>query len=235
MAGPNGSTPVTHNSNDTALKIMSWNGSRGTLTRLLVSHCRLHGTVNILQLFGVQNITVEYSKLYDNDAANSSTYHPNLVEYAGGTETQCGGIMRSGIGRRKVFMIYQSNGGPIYVYGNVWHDATSGYPRIFQPFDNAQGPAIFTTIPFTTCTRWWATGVNGGSLAAGSQSANNIIGRSIGFIGGEPAGADYEYADVSLGEAHSLSGVGQTPFANAAGSDFHIGATISGFCRAIRA
>jgi hypothetical protein len=166
------------------------------------------------------NSTIEYTKLYDAAAANSTTWHANVCATSGCTNITW---RYNEIYNHQVEGIMWISGGASnwYIYGNVWHDGMTGVSRVLEAQDGVEGPIYFYNNTISNVTMSVRT-ANNGTYAAGSQGRNNIYWLSSGP--GLPSD-DYDFSNGALSETHGIGG-GPNPFVNYSGKDYHLTATI---------
>jgi hypothetical protein len=202
----------------------------------LVSHCRIHGALDLVLALYADNLTIEYTKLYDNvDTEDTTAGHDNMFEFNGGSNFT---LRYSDLSNwyAEGFRPY-SKVGAVYIYGNVWHDAfPSGSARVIEPdqsVGSSWGPIYFfnNTIVNVDSVFFSPSPQAPWYYAPGSTAQNNIVWNAI--WGGAP-NSDYNYytdnapnwiganSGMKGGEPHSINGSGQSPFVYAAGHDYHI-------------
>src|SRR5262249_38726102 len=231
LAGPGGSTPVNMNGDNRGIDATAWDGSQyEAIENLLVSHCRIHGQVNNLWLMHVDSSTIEYTKMYDSAAANSTTYHANVCATASSTNITW---RYNEIYNHQVEGIMFIFGGSAnwYIYGNLWHDGMTGVARVLEAQDGVEGPFYFYNN--TIVNVGTSIGVaNGGHYMPGSRGRNNIYWNTT--VPGTPgfgqayAGLpdnDYDFSNLTLYEAHGVSN-GSNPFVSTNTRDYHLVANI---------
>lgn len=222
MAGPFGSASSgSPNSYFQAFSIRSWSGSAFNQIgpNILVTHCRLHGSVNLAILVNATGVTFDSCKWYDNLVGNSN-FHQNMCEFLSSgniTWKNCEFYNWAVEG----IMPYGNATGPIYIYGCVFHDGVS-VARVLEPFSSYQLFFYNNTIYNVPLGVYSSSG--GGSWSAGSQARNNIY-WNVSLGGLVPPDSDYEFSSGSVSGAHSISS-GSNPFVNLAGADFHLTSTI---------
>ncbi len=228
LAGPGGATAINMNGDNRGIDATAWsspdNGNTwryAPINYLVVSHCRIHGQVNNLWLLNCYNSTIEYTKMYDAAAANSTTYHANVCATSGSTNITW---RYNEIYNHQVEGIMFISGGAAnwYIYGNVWHDGMTGVSRVVEAQDGVEGPVYFynnTVVNVPMGNRV----ANGGIYAAGSQARNNLYWNSA--AGGLPDN-DYEFANSTLSETSGIAN-GANPFVNYSGQNYHIVSNLS--------
>jgi hypothetical protein len=217
LAGPGGTTPVTMNGDNRGIDATAWNGSAyEAVNNLLVTHCRIHGQVNNLWLMNVNDSTIEYTKMYDSGAVNSTTYHANVCATSNSKNVTW---RYNEIYNHQVegIMYIFGGAGAWYIYGNVWHDGMTSVSRCVEAQDGVEGPIYFYNNTVANVTMGLRT-ANGGSYAAGTQGRNNIYWNSSAT--GLPD-SDYDFSNSGLSESHGV-GNGANPFVNLAGQNYRI-------------
>jgi len=178
MAGPApNSTAFVYAGGQYVNPLMMWSAS--PVSYITVSHSRLHGGAEMFNALAAKNIVIEYSKLYDNNVSGANP-HANLVEWNNGSNL----IFRyNDITTWEVEGIYAFGAtGPIYIYGNVWHDPINpqtGVARIID-VDSYGEPASWGPIYFNnndvSNVGFAIFGSRGlGILASGTEAINNIV------------------------------------------------------------
>jgi len=224
LAGPGGPTPINMNGDNRGIDATAWDGSvYEPINHLLVTHCRIHGQVNNVWLMNCYNSTLEYTKLYDSGAANSTTYHANVCATSGCTNFTW---RYNEIYNHQVEGIMCIFGGSAnwYIYGNVWHDGMTSVSRILEVQDGVEGPMYFYNNTVVNVGMSVRT-ANGGSYATGSQGLNNIYWNSGGpGIGND----DYDFCNGTLSEAetHGIAN-GSNPFVNYSAQNYQIISNVS--------
>ena len=218
MAGPGGNTTFV-----AAVSVVScrtWNGSAfGGASNITFAASRIHGGPNLVLLCNAYAWTFDNCRFYDNNAANASSFHPNLCEFLSSgniTWKNCDMTQWAVEG----IMPYGNATGPIYIYGCVWHDPYGGTPRIveiFTPYTVFFYNNTIVNVPFAIFNQ--VTGTSWQSSAA----YNNIVWNSAGM--GNMPNIDYNFTDGNVSGVHSIIG-GSNPFVNYAGGDYHIISTV---------
>ncbi len=199
-----------------------------------ISRCRIRGHANEFWFAGARNITVENSKIYDNGAANSATWHGNMMIVNGSD----GIVFRN----NEVFN-WQVEGlypwGSVsknwYVYGNLFHDGIggkSGSTHRFLELRSYSGSV--THGPFyiynNTVVTAWAGIMRGDTTvfwSSGSEAKNNIFWNiNNPGIGYAPPIVSNNFSDGSAGSGAGSISNGSQPFANFAGKNYNLTATI---------
>src|SRR5208283_4032792 len=219
-AGPEGSTGMTHASYDNCIQIY-------TGYNIYIYNCRFHGGNENANINSASNVLFDHCKWYDNNGSGAG--HANMIECSSLSNVTWrynewwnwgieGWIFPGGGGA----------GNGIYIYGCVFHDAANSVPRILA-FEVVQNNLYFynntcVNIPFSPFYDSSGSGYwNGGE---GNNIYWNINGG--GGMGNQfPSFADYDYSDVSLGEAHGVKGTGASPFVNYSGTNYQIVSTIA--------
>lgn len=202
LSGPGGSTPVTMGGDNRGIDATAWNGSvYEPINNLILRNCRIHGQVNNLWLMQVHNSTIEHNKFYDSAAANSTTYHANVVATSSSTNI----VWRyNEIYNHQVEGIMMIFGGAAnwYIYDNLWHDGMTGVSRILEVQDGVEGPIYYYNNTAYNVVMGLRT-ANGGSYAAGSQARNNIFWNCAMYDG--LTDVDYDLCNSSQSESHGIT------------------------------
>lgn len=203
---------------------------------ITITHCRVRGHANEFWFAAARNVTIEHCRIYDNGAANSATWHGNVMIVNGSD----GIVFRN----NEVFN-WQVEG--LYpwgtasknwqVYGNVFHDGIGGPNGNTHRFLELRAfSGTVTHGPFyiynNTIVNCWAAIMRGDDSvfwSADSVVRNNLVWNVVGGgIGYLPALADHNFSDGAAGPGlGSISGGGQ-PFVNFTNADYRIVNTIAG-------
>lgn len=137
LVGPNSSAAQYSEGQSCGTALVSFNGDSSGVNigyganpnpgadNLIITHSRVRGHANEFWFAGARNITIEYCKIYDNGAANSATWHGNLMIVNGSD----GIIFRyNEVYNWQVEGLYPwgSVSRNWYVYGNVFRDGIGG-------------------------------------------------------------------------------------------------------------
>jgi hypothetical protein len=218
---------------------------------ITMTHCNCHDTLDWMLMLYSTNILIDHTIISNvlevYDGGTTTVGHANLIEvdYLGQgwnnlTIRYCQFSTWDNEGLRAQFNCY----GALTVYGcTFWQPNNTGigWGRAFEADTGASvGLSGYVSSFLVYCYNNTFVNVNGegGSYGPGvwsngttgwdanSQVYNNLYWNCISVPAGF-ANEDYEYSDVSLGEAHSVLGTGATPFVNAAGNNFNIVATLA--------
>lgn len=184
-----------------------------------ITHSRVRGHANEFWFAGARNITIEHCMIYDNGAANSATWHGNLMIVNGSD----GIIFRyNDVFNWQVEGLYPwgSASRNWHVYGNVFHDGYNGISGSTHRFLEIRSfSGSVTHGPFyvynNTVTRCWAAFTRGDTTAFYSPDSvirNNLVyntaNSGVGYVTGTINGNNlYASAD---------------PFTSTAGRDYTI-------------
>lgn len=202
---------------------------------ITISHCRVRGHANEFWFAGARNITIEHCKIYDNGAANSATWHGNMLIVNGSD----GLVFRNNeVYNWQVEGLYPwgSVSKNWHVYGNLFRDGlggTNGSAHRFLELRSFSG--TITHGPFyvynNTIVNCWAAimrGDNSVFWSADSVVRNNLVwnvtGGGIGYL---PSIADHNYSDGNAGAGTGSISGGAQPFVNFTNGDYRIISTVA--------
>lgn len=223
MASQGGTDPVEFVDD---LKVAQLRTNAASLT---ISRCRLHGGVDQVMILGPTDLTIEYSKLYDNKATNSETHHPGMV-----ASRTCYGTTVFRYNELYNFMaeglMLGASGGDVgcawQIYGNLIHSdgATARFIEL-QYVESIVHAYNNTLVDLSFGYR----AINGATWGSGSAVQNNILYNiTAPFSDGTTGVHDYNASDDDLGETNDQL-LSSDPFTNAAASDYTLsGATTAG-------
>lgn len=203
---------------------------------ITISHCRVRGHANEFWFAAARNVTIEHCKIYDNGAANSVTWHGNVLIVNGSD----GIIFRNNeVFNWQVEGLYPwgTASKNWHVYGNVFHDGIGGPNGNTHRFLELRAfSGTVTHGPFyiynNTIVNCWAAIMRGDDSvfwSADSVVRNNLVWNVVGGgIGYLPNIADHNFSDGAAGTGvGSISG-GAQPFVNFTNADYRIVTTIAG-------
>jgi hypothetical protein len=202
---------------------------------ITITHCRVRGHPNEFWFAGARNITIEHCKIYDNGAANSATWHGNLMIVNGSD----GIIFRyNDVYNWQVEGLYPwgSVSRNWHVYGNVFHDGIGGKNGSAHRFLELRSySGSITHGPFyvfnNTVVNCWAAITRGDTnvfWTADSVVRNNLVWNVVGGgIGYLPTLADHNFSDGNAGGGTGSISAGAQPFVNFAGGDYRIVSTVA--------
>jgi hypothetical protein len=195
---------------------------------ILVTHCLLHGSADVVLVQNCDNLTIEYSQLYDNCVSGAP--HANVFEFS---------YYNNFVLRYCTLYNWQIEGfrpyaqaGATYIYGNIWHSplTISGVARVLE----ADGAVTQTIGPFYIYNNTFVNityaiyGVNPSTVTynSASQARNNIY-WNCGSTTPPFNDNGYNYGSSSTSGTGSINGSGQTPFVSLSAKDYHIVSNIS--------
>jgi len=190
---------------------------------ITVTHCRVRGHPNEFWFAGARNITVEYCKIYDNGAANSATWHGNMMIVNGSDGIT---FRYNEVYNWQVEGLYPwgSVSRNWRVYGNLFHDGIGGKNGSTHRFLELRSySGTVTHGPFyvynNTIVNCWAGITRGDTTVywtADSEVRNNLV---------------YNVAGGSIGYLPSIASNNLTtssdPFVSSSTRDYRIVATVS--------
>lgn len=190
---------------------------------ITVSHCRVRGHPNEFWFSQARNITVEYCKIYDNGAANSATWHGNMMIVNGSDgitfrynevyNWQVEGLYPWGSASRNW-----------RIYGNLFRDGIGGKNGSTHRFLELRSySGTVTHGPFyvynNTIVNCWAAITRGDTTVfwtADSEVRNNLV---------------YNVTGGGIGYLPSIASNNQTPtsdpFVSSSTKNYQIVATVS--------
>ena len=134
MCGPVPSNSVTYSFNSSLTALSFYGGPCGGcaiyVTDLTVTHCRMHGALQIVQLVGVARCVFDHCQMYDLPFdSGPNGYHQNVIEWALSgpvTVRYCQWYNWYGEGCKMGNTQYEIPEGPCYMYGNLFFNPNSG-------------------------------------------------------------------------------------------------------------
>lgn len=154
----------------------------GVNWKSVVSNCTINGFVNLIWAVA-QDTTIENCRFLNNDAANSVTFHCNVV-----ISSQSRGINQPFIFRYNDISNYTVEGIMFIdntpqtnwqVYGNAWHDSPAGsVTRIWESQDCTNGWCYFYNNTMVGINHDGLTTANGG-LWTNCLASNNLWATSV--------------------------------------------------------
>ena len=215
VAGPAGATAFTYASDLRGFDLTAWNGSAWQpINNVTISHCNVHGCVDILYFANVHNSTVEYCKLYDCWAANSQVYHENVLLTLVSTDITFRYNIISNWATEGIEMGYGHSNW--YIYGNVWVAGAAGpYKRALET--QYQGSDHIYVYNNTFVGLWLCIyNDNSGGGWTSCELKNNIFLNSpVGNVGS------------GFTQANNLTDPATSIFQNYANKDFRLTASAS--------
>jgi hypothetical protein len=201
----------------------SW-GANGA-SSILTTNCNMHGCVQVATMLGCTGCIFDHCYLHDSGCANTSSFHPNMVEYS----SSSGNIFRYCTYSTWPVEGYFMYGGSssLTIYGCIIHDPSSGGVATFL-WDSNYGQSTPTSVllynnTFVNVAITSSQAQQGGMGA--SQARNNIYWNSTWDPTYRITDDDYGFSSASASGAHSISS-GSNPFVNLSGGDYHIVATV---------
>lgn len=182
------------------LKVVQLRANAASLT---ISHCRMHGGVDQIMILGPTDLTIEYSKLYDNKATNPETHHPGMVasRTCYGTTTfrhnELYNFMAEGL-------MLGASGGDVgcawQIYGNVVYGGGETARFVELQYVESTVTAYNNTLSNLSIG---FRAINGATWGAGSAVQNNILYNiTAPFSDGTTGVHDYNASEDDLGETH---------------------------------
>jgi len=197
---------------------------------IIITHCRVRGHANEFWFAAARNITIEHCRIYDNGAANSATWHGNMLIVNGSD----GIVFRNNeVYNWQVEGLYPwgSTSKNWHVYGNLFHDGIGGPNGSTHRFLELRSfSGTITHGPFyvynNTVVNCWAAITRGDTSvfwSADSVVRNNLIWNVVGGgIGYLPTIADHNYSDGNAGGGSGSISGGALPFLNFTNADYRI-------------
>lgn len=184
-----------------------------------ITHSRVRGHANEFWFAGARNITIEHCRLYDNGAANSATWHGNLMIVNGSDGIT---FRYNDVYNWQVEGLYPwgSTSRNWFVYGNVFHDGINGISGSTHRFLEIRSfSGSVTHGPFyvynNTITRCWAAFTRGDTSVF--YSADSVIRNNLVY---NTANAGVGYVSGTI-NSHNLY-ASADPFTSTAGRDYTI-------------
>jgi hypothetical protein len=160
-----------------------------------ITHSRVRGHANEFWFAGARNITIEHCRIYDNGAANSATWHGNLMIVNGSDGIT---FRYNDVYNWQVEGLYPwgSVSRNWYVYGNVFHDGYNGINGATHRFLEIRSySGTITHGPFyvynNTITRCYAAFTRGDTTVFYSPDSvirnnlvYNVFGGGVGYVSG---------------------------------------------------
>lgn len=200
-----------------------------TISNNLMSHCRVDGTIEGIDIQGWLNGVIEYSKLYN--FGNEVNQHSDVLYFWGGNSNV---IFRfntvSNSAAEAVVMQFGFHG--LWFYGNTWDVGSQGDGDCFQVGDGAAGFAQ-SDIHFIneTYKGWTGSAIRfDSSTITGSNEVHNCI--FYNCVNSPNCPSDYNaYIGNNggfgfAGETHSIA-ILTNAFVDPTHSDFHLVTTIA--------
>jgi hypothetical protein len=212
VAGPCLTTEsACHNTGDNrSLEIEHWNGSNyDTQDSWTLQYLYLHGACNNMVLYGATNFIIENSTLANSWDNTGDICHPNVGNIGSTTAT----FRWNEVTNWDVEGLMFLGTGTWYIYGNVWHDAsTASYPRIMESQTSGMLVYFYDNTLVNTGTYSTIDVANGGTWSSSAAGRNNIYYQTAG-IGNLPSN-DYDASNGTTGEVHGQNGLTSAIFVN---------------------
>lgn len=224
LQGPGGSTPFNYDESTAYKGIFAQpTGVSPEYPNLVISHCKIHGLLDLIQVAIAHDMIVEYCQFYDNTSSNPLA-HGNVAF----TQESDRAVFRyNKIWNWQTEGLYAAYSGANWrVYGNIAYrpDNANGFPRFMECFS----PGTYSGFFFYNNTIVDCNQITMNMLGTGHVVENNIFYNSDAS---DFTGTSHNYnwwsGATDNGEANGVVGNGAAPFVNYGTDDFHIVSTIA--------
>lgn len=191
-------------------------------SNVLTIDCLIHDSVNLCRMRYATNMTFQRVHFYN---SNGSGQHPDMFDILGSGYmhfTQCEFNNWAVEG----FMIWSTLSHDFYIDNCLIHDPIGGTSATFLWSANqSQGPVYLYNNTFVNVGNITSSQANQYPFTGG-QARNNIYWSSSWYGSFVLTDSDYDFSDISIPGANSISS-GSNPFVNYAGGDYSIIGTVS--------
>jgi hypothetical protein len=223
VVGPGNNSPFyDYRGDPRCINFTSWQSDHYAYnTGHRITHCRIHGSLNLIYIANTHDAVIEHCELYYNGVTAGNSGHPNvLISLASNKITFR--YNRVHDWATEGILLERGRQQDWYVYGNLWSDGLDGtYSRIIEGQNDTSGPILFYN---NTVVNTWATFTHDGNgWSQGCASVNNIFFKCGGVVAGDASWKhDSNLTDAQNGEIHGIRNANIGIFANFSSKDYRI-------------